>query len=661
MAQTKLDKQVEETAEALMFGIGRFLAGRDMDGIRRTDATFFRAGHWVLPKVEGRVSRSSYRAGWQRLMFRISFLGAAGEGSYLLGRHPDTTVQTAQDLWEHQNATLQTLQTGGIGAASAAAAGGLAYGILTRERRELMREWVEPLHQALAVPLGIAEQQTPRSYLHIPHNFSDDDAQIRVDLPVHLRFSREVVADLITQKLALEGVTFSWHPAGAKPYVLVKKTRRPPAKAVFKDPKIRELVAKAPESAPVIGIGAGGRTVSVDLDAESPHILVNASTGGGKSVTLRCLTCQMLHHGARAYVLDTKRISHPWARGIPAVTYCADIADIHDALVELGWEGRRRVRVADELGPDADPDAIGPRLLILLEEVNATMKQLARYWEKTRESGDPKVSPAVDALNEILYMGRQVRMHVLLVAQSATARALGGPEVREQFATRILARYSVNAWRMLAPEIHPAPKSTKHAGRAQVVIGGTARETQVLFFTDAEARAWATTGPATTDKKRPAVPAQPGPVQLQKSPAPSAPPTDFLTDAWSTTLPADTSTNAPAPTPAADGTFPADAWSATPSAPTPNPGDDATSTTPATPTPTDPAPVDDDQAVGLREAHEHHLPDITLAALRYARQNDPTFPGSAGKRGAELLYRVGDLKRWARNRPRAATGTTDLE
>lgn len=35
-------------------------------------------------------------------------------------------------------------------------------------------------------------------------------------------------------------------------------------------------------------------------------------------------------------------------------------------------------------------------------------------------------------------MGRQPRMHVLLVAQSATARALGGPEVRERFATRIL-------------------------------------------------------------------------------------------------------------------------------------------------------------------------------------------------------------------------------
>ncbi|MFE5869558.1 hypothetical protein ACFQ6V_13035 [Streptomyces roseifaciens] len=157
MAQTKLDKQVEETAEALMFGIGRFLAGRDMDGIRRTDATFFRAGHWVLPKVEGRVSRSSYRAGWQRLLFRISLLGTTGEGSYLLGWHPDATVQSAQDLWEHQDATVQTLQIGGIDAA----AGGLAYGFLTRERRELMREWVAPLHQALAVPLGIAEQHAP--------------------------------------------------------------------------------------------------------------------------------------------------------------------------------------------------------------------------------------------------------------------------------------------------------------------------------------------------------------------------------------------------------------------------------------------------------------------------------------------------------------------
>ncbi|WP_367573292.1 hypothetical protein [Streptomyces griseoaurantiacus] len=83
-------------------------------------------------------------------------------------------------------------------------------------------------------------------------------------------------------------------------------------------------MAKAPESAPIIGLGSGNRIVSVDLDADSPHILVNAST---------------LHHGSLVYVLDTKRISHPWAHGIDGVTYCRDIADIHDQLIELGQIG----------------------------------------------------------------------------------------------------------------------------------------------------------------------------------------------------------------------------------------------------------------------------------------------------------------------------------
>ncbi|MFF3632165.1 pRL2-11 [Streptomyces sp. NPDC002164] len=642
MAQTKFDKQLEKEADSLARGIARVLAGRDLDGVKRTDATFWRAGTRVLPKVEGKVRRRSYKPGWRRLSFRLALGAGVAESGYLATQDLDATVQTVQELWENRDAALAALEPGGIGAASVLTVGTAAYMVLTRERRELMREWVQPLHDAIHRPLGLAEQTDPRRYLHVPKNFSDDDAEIRIDLPRHLGFSRDVVADLITQKLALEGVTFDWHPEGRKPYVRVKKTRKPPAKALFKDPKTRELVAKAKESAPIIGFGAGGQIVSVDLDAESPHILVNASTGGGKSVTLRCIACQMLHHGSLVFVLDTKRISHPWASGLPGVTYCRDIADIHDQLIALGMEGRRRTRVADDLGIDADPKAIGPRLLILLEEVNATMKQLARYWEKIRESGDPKVSPAIDALNEILYMGRQLRMHVLLVAQSATARALGGPEVREQFSTRILARYSVNAWRMLAPEVQPAPKSTKHHGRAQVVSGGSARETQILFFTETEAREWATTG------KKAAAAGGPVPVQLHK------PPADSLPDAGSTTTPGLPSV----PEPPASGERPADARNLTPAAAPGELAANATATPPATPTP---AVVDDDQAVGLREAAEHHLPGITLAALRFARANDPAFPGPAGKRGAELLYRVGDLKKWARNRPRAATGTTDLD
>ncbi|MFE1521792.1 hypothetical protein ACFW9I_34125 [[Kitasatospora] papulosa] len=211
--------------------------------------------------MEGRVSRPSYRAGWKRLTFRVRTLAAVGAGGYQAGWvHQDATDATAREMWANPDPVLAALEQTGIAAAYLAA---------TRKRREFQREWVLPLHDALALPLQLPEQTDPRRYLHIPRNFSDDDAQIRVDVPQRLNFSKDLVADIITTKLALEGVTFSWHLSGSKTYVTVKKTRRPPSRAVFTDPTVRELIDKARESAPVIGVGAGGRAVSVDLDAES--------------------------------------------------------------------------------------------------------------------------------------------------------------------------------------------------------------------------------------------------------------------------------------------------------------------------------------------------------------------------------------------------------
>ncbi|MGW1439856.1 helicase HerA domain-containing protein [Streptomyces griseus] len=637
MGQSRFDRQVEETAEALAFGIGRFLSGRPMDGERKTNATFWRAGTRVLPKAEAPVRRSAYRPGWQRAASRITGLGAAGSAGYwALGEEErrDTTLTTVRGLIDDPAPFAAAVQAGGITAVSAAAVGGTVYGLATRRRREFQREWLIPLHEALAVPLGISELTDPRRYLHVPRNFSDDDAEIRIDVPTHMRFNEDLVADLIKKKLALENVSFTWRRAGRDTHVVVNKRKVPPRKLGLADPGAREILATMPESAPLIGLGSGRRKVSVDLDADSPHVLISAGTGGGKSTILRTICCQFIHNGAKAFVLDFKRISHTWARGVPGVTYCRDIADIHDALIQLAREGRRRLVLAEQLADDVlerEPWRVGPRLVILLEEVNATMAQLKRYWAKVRESGDPKTSPAVEALGQILFMGRAVRLHVLLVAQSATARAIGGPEMRENFATRILVRYTLNAWRMLVPEVSPIPMPTEHPGRVQVVTRGRARETQVLNLSNAEAREWAMSGAHAKD---------------------TAGPADDVLDArglGAEPLP-------PADTPAA-GT-----QGLTP------PGDpgDVAADTPATP-PAIPAPAaapaadPDDKVVGLRTAQQDHLPGITLAALRWARANDPDFPAPAGKRGAELLYRVRDLKKWARNRPRATTGTTDLD
>ncbi|MGW6248041.1 pRL2-11 [Streptomyces roseolus] len=573
---------LDEALDNLATLAARFLTGEDLDGVRRTDATFLHPGRRIITKnLDAPVRRSSYRAGWHRLAVRLTALAAAAGAAYGYAQSPD--------------AAAQVFTYGGPAVMLATAAGGVAYRVKGRERRELLGEWVEPLHQALADPLGISEHTDPASYLHVPLDFGDDDAEIRIDLPLHLKFNRDQVAELVMQKLALQNASFSWRLAGRDPHLIVKKKDRPPTSLGLDDPGVRDLLASVPESAPLIGLGAGRKKVSVDLDHDSPHVLISAGTGGGKSTILRTIACQFLHNGAQAHILDFKRISHTWARGIPGVTYCRDISDIHDALIDLGAEGHRRIRLAEQLGDDVlatDPDLVGPRNVILLEEINATMAQLRRYWEKIRTSDDPKTSPAIDALAEILFMGRQVRLHVLLVAQSATARALGGPEMRENFSTRILVRYTMNAWKMLVPEVTPAPKPTRHPGRVQVVLGGTARETQVLNLSEAEARAWAMAG----------VPGQREPLTLRKTPAPAPAPDDRVTDEEEpTTQRAGTET------------------------------------------------ASEDELIGLRVAQQE-LEGVSLASLRWARINDPEFPDMAGQDGQEYLYRRGELHRWARNR-----------
>jgi hypothetical protein len=188
-----------------------------------------------------------------------------------------------------------------------------------------------------------------------------------------------------------------------------------------------------------------------------------------------------MHHGATAWVLDAKRHSHAWLRDVPGVRYFRDVGEIHAALVELAVEGRRRNTAFDDLGID-DPGPTFGRVVVICEELNATMSMLKQWWRNNREPSDQPTSPAIVSLGELLFMGRAVRMHVLAVAQLATAKDLGGPEQRENYAVRILARYTANAWKMLVPECAYVP-ATRHQGRSQVCIGGTATETQVLYMT----------------------------------------------------------------------------------------------------------------------------------------------------------------------------------
>ena len=219
-------------------------------------------------------------------------------------------------------------------------------------------------------------------------------------------------------------------------------------------------------------------------------------------------------------------------------------------------------------------------------------------------------------------MGRQVRVHSLTVAQQATAAAVGGGAMRENYATRVLGRATRNTWRMLAPEITPVPGSSRHAGRVHVVLGGVAHETQVVEFTDAEARAYATSG----------------------LPQPAASP------GWGPTTEAGHATEA--------GNGPG----------RPNlhvvHGDGTVDVTDAIVTgqylPRAGAESHAEPLIGLSAAVATGVLTCSLKAARVARDRDVDFPEPASVRpipgNVEKMYRPDDLRRWARNRPRARAG-----
>src|SRR3546814_1454691 len=92
---------------------------------------------------------------------------------------------------------------------------------------------------------------------------------------------------------------------------------------------------EASGSVRTLGIGVSG-PVGVDLDGESPHILVNAPTNKGKSTVGRSLGVQSLSQGDLVVVLDRKMHSHQWARDLAPVVHYADTTPSIGFALEIG-------------------------------------------------------------------------------------------------------------------------------------------------------------------------------------------------------------------------------------------------------------------------------------------------------------------------------------
>jgi hypothetical protein len=459
--------------------VGRFVSGRPLNGIHRTDANFFSAGTedtgdkpWMAP---GAPTAWAYLPGYKVLTTRLLVVGCF----------------VAYLRWPTQLQVIGVV-TAGVALGVAMWRSYVAF-TLYRHRRDV----VFPTHVAFCGLVGHPSSIQAEDWIEIPVDYrSNLDMRISLHLPddfqiQNTKLVREI-AEAVCKKIWLdpEEMRFIEHPQTSAPWLEIRHAPKIPQLVLASD--LFEAMEKQPASAPIIGLTEAERIVSTDLDDEAPHALFSGSTGGGKSNFAYGQAAQLLHNGTLVVILDYKRTSLKYLRDHPNVVYVRDIKDIHNTLLWLGLEGDMRNKMTDNLGDDEHLQFT--RIFTVCEEQNVTIRKLSRYWKKHKEKGDPDRSPAVDALEDVASMGRSVLENLLALAQFGSANGTGGSAIRENYGNRILSRYTVRAWKMLAPEVNPVPRSSDIPGRVQVVRAGHATETQVALWSKEDIREWAWSG-----------------------------------------------------------------------------------------------------------------------------------------------------------------------
>ncbi len=335
--------------------------------------------------------------------------------------------------------------------------------------RSRNRSYIDPAARVLYSLTGQRyDRRLGRQHILATPEWSPGDAVTAVlpnDAPLTSAKEKQLVRAL-GGRLGIVGARGSWKRDAARVTVEISGTPLPPDQLDIG--ALMAAVEAAPLERPVVGWGPDG-PAHIDYVQDSPHVALSGAAGTGKTTLLRFLLAQRMRHGVGVIFLDAKRWSHRWAHKLPAERsqYWYRVPDMHNALVALGDELQRRINCdEEELGTFRTLD-------VVVEEINSLIKMLTAYWRGERKRimneakalqkeemaydeedlDPPTLSPAVAALQFAVNMGRELQIHVHVAAQRLEANVFGsnsGAAVRQSFGLKLMAKWDLNLWKMLA-------------------------------------------------------------------------------------------------------------------------------------------------------------------------------------------------------------------
>lgn len=325
-----------------------------------------------------------------------------------------------------------------------------------------------------------------REWISVPHDVQDGPTTVYLDGQQLTDPQERAFAKAVARTVGLVNPTVTFEYKGSRPYMELLPAPSPPDRVSFSAPEVRELVDTRTPGMVFIGLASRATPIYLDLVKGAPHVGWSMPTNAGKSTAARAAIMQFLYDGGVALILDPKMDSHPWARDLPNVRYADTPEEIFNALMWLSDEVDRRNAIGKAHGDirgNVDPALIGPKLLVIAEELNTMEIDQAIYWRSIRKPTDPLKPRSMTALGRALNMGRSKRVYVFPIAQELLVQSLGGPAAKANLSTRILGRANTPTWNKLAPECKvngKYPKKSMKLGRVYLVVTDEAIAVQIM-------------------------------------------------------------------------------------------------------------------------------------------------------------------------------------